>query len=102
MRNIELIKQQKGAKYNEARSITDLAEKENRAMTQEEKTKVDNLLKEMESFDSDIRTEERLQAMAMANTPISRTIPGGVKEKRSAFSRLSVMAVVLLILKKGH
>lgn len=85
MRNIELLKQQKGAKYNEARAVTDLAEKENRNMTTEEKTKVDNLLKEMESIDSDIRTEERLQQMAMANAPAGRIIPGGAKEKRAVF-----------------
>jgi len=85
MRNIELLKRQKAAKYEEARGLTDLAEKENRAMKPEEKTKVDALLTEMESLDADIKTEERLQAMAMANAPMGKSLPGGQKEKRAAF-----------------
>jgi len=85
MVNIELIKQKKGGLVKEARSLTALAEKENRNMSQEEKTKIDGLLKDIEGLDADIVREERLQQIEMARNPVTLHVEDRKKEKRSAF-----------------
>ena len=85
MRNIEAMKQRKGVMVKEARGFTDLAEKENRAMTQEERDKVDDILKDLGELDADIAREERLQATEMAHAPAPALVPDQKKEKRAAF-----------------
>lgn len=86
MRNIELLKQKKGGMVTEARKLTDLAEKENRNLTTEEKAKIDGMLKDARELDEDIAREERLQAAEMAHghAPEVHT-EDHKKEKRAAF-----------------
>ncbi len=85
MKNIELLKQQRAGKITEARNLNGLAEKENRNLTQEEKTKIDTLLKDVREMDADIEREERLQALEMAKTPAKLVGEDRSKEKRAAF-----------------
>ncbi len=85
MRNIEAIKRTKGAKAQEARGLVELAEKENRNLSQEEKAKVDNLLAEIKEIDEDITREERLQAVEMRKITTQPVVEDRKKEKRAAF-----------------
>jgi HK97 family phage major capsid protein len=88
VRNIELLKQNKAAKVKEARGLTELAEKENRNLTQEEKKSIDTLLGEIREMEQDIEREERMQALEMAKNPVTPVIEDRTKEKRTAFFKL--------------
>jgi HK97 family phage major capsid protein len=85
MRNIELMKQDKGVKVKAARDITNLAETEKRSLTPEEKGKIDGLLADIREMDADILREEQLQAQEMAKAPASRQSGDFKKERRAAF-----------------
>jgi len=85
MRNIEALKQRKGTLVKEARAITDIAEKENRNLTQEEKNQIDKTLVDIREMDGDIAREERLQAIEMNRAPAVVPVEERKKEKRSAF-----------------
>jgi len=85
MRNIEQMKQEKGVKVAEARGYTEIAEKENRNLTAEEKTKIDGLLANIREMDADIEREERLQTLEMAKNPTTPRANDSVKEKRATF-----------------
>jgi HK97 family phage major capsid protein len=84
MRNIEAIKQKKGVMVKEARGLTELAEKENRNLTAEEKSQIDKLLVDIREVDEDITREERLQSAEMAKGVVNAA-PRSVKEQRAAF-----------------
>ena len=85
MKNIELLKQRKGAMVKEARGVTELAETENRNLTSDEKTAVDKLLTDIRELDEDVTREERLQTLEMAKNPVAPHGEDRTSEKRAAF-----------------
>jgi len=85
MKNIELLKQRKGAMVKEARGVTELAETENRNLTSDEKTAVDKLLADIRELDEDVTREERLQTLEMAKNPVAPHGEDRTAEKRAAF-----------------
>jgi HK97 family phage major capsid protein len=85
MKNIELLKQKRASLITEGRSLTELAAKENRNLKPEERTKIDELIKQADELGQDIEREERLQSLDMAHAPKALVTEDHKKEKRSAF-----------------
>jgi HK97 family phage major capsid protein len=76
-KNIEHMKQQKQPLIKEARALTDLAEKEHRNLTPEEKNKCDVLLRNLKDLDTEIDIEERKQQIMMAGGTVSDSVVYG-------------------------
>ena len=65
MKNIMEMKQRKATLVKEARGLTELAEKEKRDLSGEEKTKIDKILVDARAIDADVAREEALQVAEM-------------------------------------
>jgi len=67
MRDIEAMKRRRAALIKEAREVVNVAEKEQRSLTGEEKEKYDRVMEDVRGIDEDIQREEHLQKLEMSN-----------------------------------